>query len=308
MAIAATTISGYLRGDGRGEAWFLDSCMQVKTLYDGISTTGLLSDALRRLYDGDLSFPGDLPRPFIIGNFVQTLDGIVSFRMPGLSGGAEISGRNEEDAFIMALLRSCADAVMIGEETYRVAGGHLWTADFIYPKLKDEFQALRQSLQKRTPHPLTVIVSGRGKVDLNGALFKQSDVKTVVLTTKNGKEEIERRHGITLPCDVQVLSGDTSLQASDMAALLYEVYGVKWLVHEGGPMLFAAFLQRNLVDDLFLTIAPQVVGRGARRERPSFSGELAFAPDEARWGRLLSIKTAAAGHLFLRYRWESKGG
>jgi riboflavin biosynthesis pyrimidine reductase len=280
--------------------------MQVKTLYDATGAPGLLSDVLRRLYDGNLGFPQDLTRPFIVGNFVQTLDGIVSFKMPGLSGGAEISGRNEEDAFIMGLLRSCADAVMIGEETYRVASGHLWTAEFIYPKLKDEFQALRRRLEKRTPHPLTIIASGKGNVDLNGALFKQSEVKNVVLTTKKGKEEIERRHGTTLPCDVQVLSGETSLQASDMAALLYDVYGVKWLLHEGGPMLFAAFLEQNLVDELFLTIAPQVVGRGAMRERPAFSGQLAFGPNEARWGRLLSIKTAATGHLFLRYSWESK--
>ena len=282
--------------------------MQVRTLYDGLGTTDLLSDALRRLYDGNLGFPEDLPRPFIIGNFVQTLDGIVSFKIPGSSGGAEISGRNEEDAFIMALLRSCADAVMIGEETYRVAGGHLWTADFIYPKLKEEFRALRHSLEKRTPHPLTVIASGKGNVDLNGTLFKHPEVKSVVLTTKNGKKHIEGRHGTMLPCDVHVLPGDTSLQASDMAALLYDVYRGKLLLHEGGPMLFAAFLQQNLVDELFLTIAPQIVGRGAMRERPAFSGGLAFGPHEARWGSLLSIKTAASGHLFLRYRWESKGG
>jgi riboflavin biosynthesis pyrimidine reductase len=280
--------------------------MQVKTLYDATGASRLLSDVLRRLYDGDLDFPRDVTRPFIVANFVQTLDGIVSFKMPGLSGGSEISGRNEEDAFIMGLLRSCADAVMIGEETYRAAPGHLWTGQFVYPKLKDEFQALRCSLEKRTPHPLTIIASGKGNVDLNGALFKQSEVKSVVLTTKKGKEEIERRHGTTMPCDVQVLSGETSLQASDMAALLYDIYGVKWLLHEGGPMLFAAFLQQDLVDELFLTIAPQVVGRGAMRERPAFSGQLAFGPDEARWGSLLSIKTAATGHLFLRYSWESK--
>ena len=72
-------------------------------------------------------------------------------------------------------------------------------------------------------------------------------------------------------------------------------------------MLFAPFLQDNLVDELFLTLAPQIVGRGAMRERPAFSGQLSFAPDEARWGTPLSIKTAASGHLFLRYRWEARG-
>jgi riboflavin biosynthesis pyrimidine reductase len=282
--------------------------MQLKTLYDATGPNGLLSAALRRLYDGNLGFREDLARPFIVGNFVQTLDGVVSLKIPGLSGGADISGRNEEDTFIMGLLRCCADAVIVGEETYRVAEGHLWTAEFIYPKLKDEFHALRRTLEKRTTHPLTVIASGKGNVDLNGALFTQSGVKSVVLTTKRGKEQIERRHGATLPCDVQVLSGEASLQPSDMAAVLYEVYGVKVLLHEGGPRLFAPFLQHHLVDELFLTIAPQVVGRGSMRERPAFSGELSFSPAEALWGIPVSIKTAASGHLFLRYRWQSTGG
>jgi len=281
--------------------------MQVKTLYDATGSAGLLPDVLRRLYDGNLGFSQAPARPFIVGNFVQTLDGIVSLKIPGLSGGGEISGRNEEDTFIMGLLRACADAVIVGEETYRVARGHLWTADFIYPKLKNEFQSLRRSLEKRTTYPWTVIASGKGNVDLNGALFKQSEVKSVVLTTKKGKEQIERRHGTMLPCDLHVLAGETSLQASDMAALLYEDYGVKWLLHEGGPMLFAPFLQDGLVDELFLTIAPQIVGRGAIRERPAFSGHLSFGPEEARWGTPLSIKTAATGHLFLRYRVGSEG-
>ena len=281
--------------------------MEINTLYDATDSAGFLSAALRRGYGGDLNFPQEGARPFIVGNFVQTLDGIVSLKIPGLSGGAEISGRNEEDTFIMGLLRSCADAVIIGEETYRVARGHLWTADFIYPKLKDEFHALRRNLNKRTSHPLTVIASGKGNVDLNGALFKQSEVKSIVLTTKKGKEQIERRHGTTLPCDVQELSGDAALQASEMAALLYEAYGVRLLLHEGGPMLFAPFIEHDLVDELFLTIAPQIVGRGVERERPAFSGQLSFGPGDARWGTPLSIKMAASGHLFLRYRWESNG-
>jgi riboflavin biosynthesis pyrimidine reductase len=281
--------------------------MYLKTLYDRTPSPGILSTALQVLYDGDLTFTKVAEsRPFIFGNFVQTLDGIVSLKIPGLSGGGDISGRNEEDTFIMGLLRSYADAVLIGEETYRVAQGHLWTADFIYPKLKDEFQGLRRRLDKRRPYPLTVIVSGKGTVDLNGALFKQSDVKSVVFTTKKGKEYIEHRHGTTLPCDVHVLPGDTLVNARDIAAQLYDVYGVKQLLHEGGSMLFSSFLQKGLLDELFLSIAPQIVGRGISGERPNFAGQLSFGPEQALWGTLLSIKSATTSHLFLRYRFEPK--
>src|SRR5262249_49685016 len=150
--------------------------------------------------------------------------------------------------------------------------------------------------------PLTVIVSGKGSVDLNGALFKQSEVRTVVLTTKGGKERLEHKHGAALPADVQVLPGDTVLDAGDIAGLLYESYGVRLLLHEGGPTLFAAFLRDDLIDELFLTIAPQIVGGGASRERPNFSGLLSFGPQKAIWTTLLSVKSADTGHLFLRYR------
>jgi riboflavin biosynthesis pyrimidine reductase len=277
--------------------------MGVKTLFDRTPSSGLLSSELQALYDGDLSFP-ECPesRPFVIGNFVQSIDGIVSFKIQGQSGGGEISGRNEEDTFIMGLLRSCADAVLIGEETYRVAQAHLWTADFIYPKGKGEFKAFRRRLGKRSPHPLTIIVSGRGTVDLNGTLFKQSDVQAVVFTTKTGKERIRNTYGATLPCDIQVLPGDSMLVAGDMVRLLYDAYGVKLLLHEGGPRLFASFLGEHLIDELFLTVAPQIVGRGASGERPGFSGRLSFGVEQAMWSTLLSVKSAETGHLFLRYR------
>jgi riboflavin biosynthesis pyrimidine reductase len=97
------------------------------------------------------------------------------------------------------------------------------------------------------------------------------------------------------------------LDPSDMAAVLYHSYGVRLLLHEGGPMLFSAFLEKALVDELFLTSAPQIVGRGASGERPSFSGRLSFGPEDAKWAVLLSTKSANSGHLFLRYGLDMKG-
>jgi len=51
-------------------------------------TEPVLSPALRELYDGDLSFPTNpIDRPYVIGNFVSTLDGVVSYNIEGSSGG-----------------------------------------------------------------------------------------------------------------------------------------------------------------------------------------------------------------------------
>ena len=81
-----------------------------------------LPEGLRARYDGNLSFPpASEERPYCIANFVSTLDGVVSFNLPGQSEGAQISNWNEEDRFIMGLLRASADAVVVGSGTLQAA-------------------------------------------------------------------------------------------------------------------------------------------------------------------------------------------
>jgi riboflavin biosynthesis pyrimidine reductase len=263
---------------------------------------------MRELYGGDLIFT-DPPtaRPLIVANFVQTIDGIVSLKIPGRAGGGEISGRNEEDTFIMGLLRSFADAVMIGEETFRNGAGHLWTPGFIYPPMEKEFLALRKHLRKASPHPMTIIVSGLGEVNLTERLFQRDDIQSIVLTTRRGEARLKRRYGKQLPATIEVLPGEGLIDPSDMVGLLGARSGVKLLLHEGGPMLFSGFLSTLLLDELFVTVAPQIVGQGALGERPPFSDHLARDADQGLWATLLSVKHAGAtGHVFLRYRLSAR--
>src|SRR4029450_11929212 len=93
--------------------------MQIITLYEREEPKEqFLTPELQRLYGGDLSFPKpDSNRPYVIGNFVETIDGVVSFRIPGRSGGGEISGGSDEDRLVMGLLRSVSDAVLVGSRT-----------------------------------------------------------------------------------------------------------------------------------------------------------------------------------------------
>jgi hypothetical protein len=72
-------------------------------------------------------------RPYVIGSLVGTLDGVVSFEVPGKSGRGDINGFAAADHFIMALRRASADAVIVGAGTLReVATGHLWLAKDVY--------------------------------------------------------------------------------------------------------------------------------------------------------------------------------
>jgi len=56
----------------------------ITTLLDRSGTPGpsVLSEELRILYGGDLRFLAHRDRPYVVGYFVSTLDGVVSARGP----------------------------------------------------------------------------------------------------------------------------------------------------------------------------------------------------------------------------------
>jgi riboflavin biosynthesis pyrimidine reductase len=286
--------------------------MKITTLFERMApldADNLLSDTLTAVYDGQLVFSSQPNgRPLIIGNFVQTIDGIVSFKIPRQSGGGVISGGNEEDRFLMASLRACADAVMVATGTLHEDPGHLWTPDFIYPPMAEQFAELRTRLGKKSPQPLNVIVSGSGQVNLSEKVFSTRGVRAVILTTARGQAHLLRKGDPPLSptTEVRVLPGHDALEPRDIASTLHGEYGVNLLLHEGGPTFFSAFLTTRLVDELFVTIAPQIAGSGLRRERPPFAVAANFDVGSALQGNLLSIKRPELGsHLFLRYRLPS---
>ncbi|MGH9468971.1 MAG: dihydrofolate reductase family protein, partial [Terriglobia bacterium] len=109
----------------------------IQTLFDseGNYAADFLPPGLRAQYGGDLRFPPHAAeRPYVIANFVSTLDGVVSFDIPGESAGAQISGSNEADRFIMGLLRASVDAILVGAGTVNaVPRRALWLPGSIYP-------------------------------------------------------------------------------------------------------------------------------------------------------------------------------
>lgn len=256
-------------------------------------------------YDGDLFFPGPpRGRPYVVANFVTTLDGVVSFNIPGQSGGASISGSNEEDRFIMGLLRASADAVMVAAGTVEAVGREsLWTAEFAYPPARDLYRNYRLKVLKKSENPLVVIISGRGNVDLHRAIFHAPPTNVLVITTERGRERLALQGADQLvSTKVHVVeSASEYIEPVAILEVLQRGYHVSLLLHEGGPSLLGSFVSSDCLDDLFLTLAPQIAGRIAERTRPSLVEGVAFAPAVAPWLSLLSVKQAG-DHLYLHYR------
>ncbi len=70
---------------------------------------------------------------------------------------------------------------------------------------------------------------------------------------------------------------------------------------EGGPTLLGDLERARLVDELFLTVAPQLAGRDVAHRRLGLVEGFAATPDEAPRLELHSVRRARE-HLFLRYR------
>lgn len=275
--------------------------MSITTLYEREKPRRRLPKELAELYDGDLSFPdGRHDRPYVIGNFVQTIDGVVSYRIPGRSGGDEISGSSTDDRFVMGLLRSMADAVLVGSGTLHGDSGHVRIPEFIYPRAKGLFADLRKELNK-PPLPLNVILTGSGNVNLNEATFRTDGLSTAIVTTEGGSERLAREHGDALTKTTVRSTGEAGKTTpAAVLKLLYNEFGVRLLLHEGGPIIFGEFLAAGLIDELFLTLAPQIAGRQAGTPRPSLAGETFFLPETAPWLTLETLKRGS-DHVLLRY-------
>lgn len=289
----------------------MSDLLPLETLYEDQAGESLpLPPELLALY-GSLRLNRHLDRAHVIANLVSTLDGVVSLDIPGHSGGAEISGSSREDRMVMGLLRAVCDVVVVGAGTFRAVPRHVWTAERIYRPLADAYQQLRTSLGKHGP-PLNVFVTGSGNLDLQAPVFTGGEVPVLVVTTPRGAERLASQPASPavdivvppgLPEDAEAVGARAMLQALRTRPLdLVPSRGLVLL--EGGPHLLGAFWAERCLNELFLTLAPQVAGRTDVVRRLSLAEGHLFSPDHALWGTLLSVKRRGS-HLFLRYAFDA---
>ncbi len=194
-----------------------------------VDAAGLLDD----LHPGKRAPAG---RPYIALNMIETVDGrgAVDGRTRGLG--------NQGDRELFHRLRAQADAVFAGASTIRT--------ERYGPIIRDpELQALRRA-RGEPAQPLAVTASRSLAFDPALPLLADPESHVVVLTPSDG--EIP-------PCAAQV----TYLRGSSMTELLSDLrreLGVRSVVCEGGPALNAELLAAGLVDELFVSISPLLLG------------------------------------------------
>lgn len=261
------------------------------------SAAPALPGRLAEAYGAHISFAPRPDRPTVVVNFVSTLDGVVSYATAEAAGGGEISGFFAPDRFVMGLLRAHADAVVVGAGTVRAAPTEDWTAASVYPDAADDFGALRRSFGL-APQPTTVVVTASGDVDPAHPGLSNPEIPVLIITTETG---MDRCAALAAAPNVTVTAaGVERVGPADLLAILAGA-GFRLIVCEGGPHLLAELLAADAVDELFLTIAPQIAGRSPDHPRLALAEGVAFDAAAAPWWTPVSI-ARAGGHLFTRYR------
>lgn len=253
---------------------------------------------------GRLRMPQPQSRPHVISNFVTTLDGVVSFNEKGHASGGDISGFSPQDRMVMGLLRAIADIVIIGSGTLGADSRHVWTAEAICPEFADEYRLLREALGKGET-PLNVIISGSGGLDLRLPMFASGKVSALILTSSAGAKRLAEQ---TRPGSVEIRAishGKSTMTARAILDELCRGSPRKLILVEGGPSLLGNFYTERLIDEQFLTLAPQFAGRDVDDGRLSLVMGKAFAPGDTPWGSLVDVRRGGS-HLFLRYAFPTE--
>jgi riboflavin-specific deaminase-like protein len=212
-------------------------------------------------------------RPYVITNFAVTLD-----------GHATISGRSgpiagPDDTAMLLGLRSIADAVLIGAGTIRAENyGRL---------LPDPGRRARRERSGRTPEPLAVVPTESFEVPWDAGLFTTRGARVLIATSSE-----EGPPPTQSSVSVERQPGGVDLPA--LLGALRRERGIRLLLCEGGPRLHGQLHAEGLVDELFVTLAPQLAGGAGPR---LLEGDLA-APIGVELVWLLE----ADGDLLARYR------
>jgi riboflavin-specific deaminase-like protein len=179
-------------------------------------------------------------RPYLGINMVSSLDGkaTLDWRTKGLS--------SDVDRRLFHHFRTQADAVMVGAGTAR---------EERYGRMTKN-EDLRQKRQNEgfVPDALAVVVSGRLDLPPDLPLLNEPEQRVVIAT--GSEDSIPGVGG-------QVEYARVGDDLPRLMSYLREEHGVRSVLCEGGPTLNSYLFAAGLVDELFLTMNPKLIGGAA---------------------------------------------
>ncbi len=284
-------------------------------LFDHAERSELLDPVFARY--GRLGFPpAPASRPWTYANFVQSIDGVVSFL--GVDGSGQDIAQSVEDRWLMDLLRTHADAVLLGLGTLQLETslGRPRERGPIFRIVDESMHPLRAKLHRGREK--NIFVTGISVFNLDDyAVFDGEKVDSYVITTRAGEERL-RPQLEARPWVKVIVAGDRdNVNLGAAMGILRTEHGVKHLLCEGGPTLYGNLLRAGLIDEMFLTVSPLVVGQQIPptqemrageplKSRPGLLGGVGFTKAETQPWSWLSCRKVG-DHQFHRFRVKKKG-
>jgi 2,5-diamino-6-(ribosylamino)-4(3H)-pyrimidinone 5'-phosphate reductase len=232
----------------------------------------------------DIQFPVDDTkennRPHVFLNMVLSADGRTSVEGKASGLGTDV------DRSVMRNLRSRADAVMVGGGTVRA-----------------ERLSISLDAEDARPVPRAVIMTNTGDLPLESNLVRDHRQDVLVLLSDSAEKGVESRLGRLAEIRrVPATAESGAIDVEKALEIMKSEYGIKVLLCEGGPTLIGALISANLVDELFVTIAPVLVGANTPEEPGTFLNHRQGDPIPLR----LISSHAVGNELFLRYSIEAR--
>ena len=220
----------------------------------------------------------DREEPWVLMNMVSSVDGAVV--VDGISGTLGGSG----DRATFGAIRDLADVVLVGAGTVR--------AETYSPPPTDDATASRRSATGAAPVLRYAVVSRSLSLDLDKPTFAAAEVPPYVVTVEDAPPD--RLAAVERVAEVVTAgTGDVDLAAA-IAALGRRGAGV--VLAEGGPTLNGQLVAADVVDELFVTIAPWMVGGPSPRLAVGTEGTARRHPLQ-----LAHVLRSTEGELLLRY-------
>ena len=173
-------------------------------------------------------------KPFVILNAATSIDGKIATK----NGDSKLS--SSEDLKRVHKLRSQVDAILVGKNTV----------------LKDD--PLLTVRKVKGKNPIRIIIDSKGTIPSKAKILQTSKtIPTMIAVSKSiSKSNLEKLK--KFPVEI-IITGTSNVNLKSLLRVLYKKKISKILV-EGGGTVNWEFIKNNLIDELFITVSPYIIG------------------------------------------------
>ncbi|MCF6335145.1 MAG: dihydrofolate reductase family protein, partial [Spirochaetales bacterium] len=264
---------------------------------------------------GNFSFPA-LPatRTYTLGSFVQSIDGKIAF--PESPDGTLVARGNKKDDqgaladyWILNMLRSVCDAVLMGDSTIAkepALTGHIYDSDLETSRIEEGKSGV----------PLHVIVSGDGSnFPLDHRIVQNSDIPLLIVTTEEGKKVLKESLGSSfidfnnaattaLTNNIKGIVSMGKARCINLTELLQflKALGIDTMLIES-PTFLVSLMRDTLLDELYLNTSSVFIGGEALSLGKRMDS---FTLNNHPHCKVISIHSHSDYFFYTRYRMEYK--